>query len=51
MIDVRKNDHSMSEKLPNPTAQFSPSGNCQARLLGAGPTVLIATQNSPKSGE
>ena len=51
MIDARKHDYSMSEKLPNPTAQFSPSGNCQACLLGAGRTVLIVTQSSPKSGE
>ena len=35
----------------NPTGQWCPSGNCQACLLGAGQTVLIATQNSPKQGE
>ena len=51
MIDACKNDHLTKEKLFNPTAQSSPSGNCQACLLGAGRTVLIATQNSPKSGE
>ena len=48
MQHIMMNDYSMSK---NPTAQFSPSGNRQACLLGAGQTVLIATQNSPKSGE
>lgn len=41
----------MREDLPNPTGPFGPSGNRQTCLLGAGLTVLTATQNSPKSGE
>lgn len=51
MHDLTRHHHLMKTNFTNPTGQWCPSGNCQTCLLGAGQTVLIATQNSPKLGE